>query len=214
MLLTSDWSEAATRLADGGKVLFTPPLSILDDSSPPLNEVPVFWNRLMNPKLEAMMGLLINPIHPALAQFPTERYCNWEWIDALRLPKDSAARFIRAINIEKAPAQLAPIVQAIDDWNRNYKLAVLFECKVGSGRLMVCASVIQNDLNSRPVALQLRRSLLSYMATDKFQPTVTLTTSQANALWPGLNKTSLASPIASPSLQALPGDIIENPRQK
>ena len=72
ILLTSDWKVAATRLAAGGKVLFNPPLSILDNTSPPLNDVPVFWNRLMNPKLEAMLGLLINPKHPALARFPTE----------------------------------------------------------------------------------------------------------------------------------------------
>jgi hypothetical protein len=206
VLITSDWKEAAARLAAGGKVLFNPPISILDNTSPPLNEVPVFWNRLMNPKLESMMGLLIDAKHPALAQFPTERYCDWQWIDALRLPQGSQARFIRAINIEKAPAQLQPIVQAIDDWNRNYKLAVIFECKVGNGRLLVCAPDIQSNLNSRPVVRQLRRSLLEYMATNKFQPLTTLSASQANALWPG---PAPAPTISKP--QALPDDIIERP---
>jgi beta-galactosidase len=208
--VTTDWSAAALRLSGGGKVLFTPPLSSLDDTSPPLNDVPVFWNRLMNPKLEAMMGLWIDSKHPALEQFPTETYCDWEWIDAIRLPRTATgARFIRAINIEKAPAQLQPIVQAIDDWSRNYKLAVIFECKVGSGRLMVCAPDIQNDLNSRPVARQLRSSLLAYMATDRFQPVVTLDYAQASALWPRLAKTISAPAVPAP--QALPGDIIENP---
>jgi beta-galactosidase len=221
VLVTTDWNAAAGQLAAGGKVLFTPPLSSLDDTSPPLNEVPVFWNRLMNPKLEAMMGLLIDPKHPALARFPTETYCNWEWIDAIRLPgttsetesgrrpgKATPARFIRAINIERAPAQVQPIVQAIDDWNRCYKLAVVFECKVGSGRLIVCAPDIQTDLDSRPVARQLRRSLLDYMATDRFQPAVALSPAQASALWPGRGSTSPSSPAAP---QALPGDIIEKP---
>ena len=120
-------------------------------------------------------------------------------------------RFIRAINIESAPQQLQPIVQAIDDWNRNYKLAVLFECKVGNGRLMVCAPDIQNDLESQPVARQLRRSLQDYMATDRFQPAATLSVSQANALWPNLNKTDASPAPKSPAPQALPGDIIENP---
>jgi beta-galactosidase len=198
--VTSDWNVATLRLAAGGKVLFTPPVSSLNDASPPLNNVPVFWNRLMNPKLEAMMGLLIDPKHPALAQFPTETYCDWEWIEAIRLPRGG---FIRAVNIEKAPAEMQPIVQAIDDWNRNYKLAVIFECNVGSGRLMVCAPDIQSD---RPVARQLRRSLLAYMATDRFQPAVTLTDTRASALWPGPGKINPA-----PSPQALPGDIIENP---
>jgi beta-galactosidase len=172
----------------------------------------------MNPKLEAMMGLLIDSKHPALAQFPSETYCNWEWIDAIRLPQAASIaddgkggarpRFIRAINIEKAPAQLKPIVQAIDDWNRNYKLAVVFECRVGNGRLMVCAPDIQTALDTRLVARQLRHSLLAYMATDRFQPAVTLSLAQANGLWPG----SSSGPLSSPVPQSLPGDIIENPK--
>ena len=165
-----------------------------------------------------MLGLLIDPQHPALAGFPTEEYCDWEWTDAIRLPRTAAgtiggrranqAGYIRAINIEKAPAELQPIVQAIDDWNRNYKLAVIFECKVGSGKLLVCAPDIQNDLDSRPVARQLRHSLLDYMTTEHFQPAVTLSSAQANALWPGLDR---SYPSATPAPQALPGDIIENP---
>jgi hypothetical protein len=44
------------------------------------------------------------------------------------------------------------------------------------------------------------------MATDRFQPTVTLSSAQAGALWPGNTR-----PSAKPAPQALPGDIIENP---
>ncbi len=209
VLVTADWNAASARLAEGGKVLFTPPVSTLDDTSPPLNEVPVFWNRLMNPKLEAMLGLRIDAPHPALARFPTERYCDWQWIDAIRLPAAAlGSRYIRAVNIEKAPAPIEPIVQAIDDWSRNYRLAVVFECAVGSGRLMVCAPDVQNDLDARPVARQLRRSLLDYMATDCFQPKVTLTADQAKALWP---VAGAAGPSPAPAPQALPGDILENP---
>ncbi len=218
ILATTDWDAAAARLAAGGKVLFTPPPSLLDDTSPPLNEVPVFWNRLMNPKLEAMLGLWVDAKHPALSQFPTGTYCDWEWIDAIRLPAAAAsagkkpdpkapvpARFIRAINIERAPSSLAPIVQAIDDWSRNYKLAVIFECRVGKGRLLVCAPDIQNDLQSRPVARQLRRSLLSYMASDRFRPAAALSAARAQELWPG----APAKPSSAPAPQALPGDILE-----
>ncbi len=37
----------------------------------------------------------------------------------------------------RLPRGLQPIVQPIDDWNRNLKLAMLFECSVGAGKLMV-----------------------------------------------------------------------------
>ncbi len=199
VLVTSTWVDAQAALARGGKVLFTPLASALDDTSPPLDNVPVFWNRLMNPKLGAMLGLWCDAQHPALAGFPTEGFCDLQWADIVHN--------MRAINIEKAPKALRPIVSAIDDWNRNYKLAVLFECTVGDGRLLVCAPDVQSNLNSRTVARQLRRSLLDYMETDQFRPAVSLTPDQAAALWPG--RTSTTAPATHP--QANPGDINEGP---
>jgi hypothetical protein len=197
ILITSNWKDAETSLAAGGKVLFTPPASSLDNTSPPLNNVPIFWNRLMNPKLEAMLGLWCNVNHPALSEFPTEAYCDWQWTDIVR--------GMRAINIEKAPPKLQPIVQAIDDWNRNYKLSVICECTVGPGSLVICAPDVQNDLEHRTVARQLRRSLLDYMASSRFAPKVALTPDQASALWPGPRPTS--APATQPA--AMPGDINE-----
>ncbi len=179
VLLTSDWKDALSRLAEGGKVLFTPPASSLDDTSPPLNNVPVFWNRLMNPKLEAMLGLWCDVKHPALAEFPTQANCDWQWADLVR--------GVRSVNLDKSPRDLQPIVQAIDDWNRNYRLGVVFEAKVGDGRLVVSAIDLTKNLDSSPAARQLRKSLLDYMASDAFQPKVALTIEQATALWPGLN---------------------------
>ncbi|TAK92998.1 MAG: hypothetical protein EPO07_18755, partial [Verrucomicrobia bacterium] len=49
VLVTSSWSEAEKKLASDGKVLFLPRNADLDWSSPPLDNVPVFWNRLMSP---------------------------------------------------------------------------------------------------------------------------------------------------------------------
>jgi beta-galactosidase len=197
VLATSNWTDAKAALASGGKVLFTPAANSLDDTSPPLDNVPVFWNRLMNPKLGAMLGLWCDTTHPALAGFPTEGFCDLQWGDIVRN--------MRAVNIEKAPSELRPIVSAIDDWNRNYKLGVLFECRVGAGRLLVCAPDVQTNLDTRTVARQLRRSLLDYMETDKFQPPVALTVAQADALWPGPSgfKATTTRP------QANPGDINE-----
>jgi hypothetical protein len=198
--VTRDWKEATAKLASGGKVLFVPTANLVDNTSPPLDSVPVFWNRLMNPKLSAMMGLLIDPKHPALAEFPSQTWCDWEWTELVRN--------VRAINVEKAPKELQPIVQAIDDWNRNYKLGVIFEATVGKGRLMVSAIDVQNESDNRLGALQLRRSLLAYMGSDKFQPQVAMTPEQADALWPGPSATG---PTSAPAPQALPGDIVDLP---
>ena len=77
---------------------------------------------------------------------------------------------------------LRPIVQVIDDWNTNRKLALIFECRVGSGKLLVCTADLGNDLEKRPAARQLRESLLSYMAGANFDPKVLVSVSQLQGL--------------------------------
>ena len=203
VLVTDDWPQAQQALKTGGRVLFTPPAKSLDDTSPPLSNTPVFWNRSMNPKLDAMLGLWCDVDHPALAGFPTEAHCDWQWTDIVR--------GMRAINVEQAPPQLRPIVSAIDDWNRNNKLAVLFECKVdGGGRLLVCAADVQSNLDHRTVARQLRRSLLDYMSSERFQPSVAMSIDQLSRLWPGRDRNAATAPTAT-APAAQPGDIIEGP---
>ena len=166
VLITSSWSEAAKRLAAGGKVLLLPLNADLDWSSPPLARQPIFWNALMGPTWSRMLGLWCDTKHPALAEFPTAANCDWQWTELLR---DT-----RAVNLEHLPKNLQPIVSAIDDWNRNYKLSLIFEARVGSGRLLVCSADL--DANPSPVAQQLRKSLLDYMNSQKFQPPTRIST--------------------------------------
>jgi beta-galactosidase len=85
---------------------------------------------------------------------------------------------VRSVNLSAAPRELKPIVWAIDDWNRNWKLGVIFECNVGPGRLLVSAINLDGERGGSELQ-QLRRSLLDYMAGDKFKPAATLTPEQA-----------------------------------
>jgi len=162
VLVTHSWSEAEQRLNAGGNVLYMPRKADLDWTSPPLADVPVFWNRLMNPGWGRMLGLWIDNKHPALAQFPTAQHMDWQWTELVA----SA----RAMNLDRLPRGLQPIVQPIDDWNRNYKLGSLFEARVGKGKLMVSTMDLENRLEERPVARQMRASVLAYMAGASFQP--------------------------------------------
>ncbi|MGA2052735.1 MAG: sugar-binding domain-containing protein, partial [Opitutales bacterium] len=178
VLMTPSWDQAAAYLAQGGKVLFIPTQTDLTASgrNPPLDNVPVFWNRPMNPKLSAMLGLWIDAKSPALAEFPTEAYCNWQWTQLVR--------GVPAINLDSLPQELKPTVYAIDDWNRNWKLGVIFECKVGPGRLLVCPIDFQYGAASQnPVGQQLRRSLLDYMGSEQFQPAVAVSPDDIGVLW-------------------------------
>ncbi len=181
--MTHNWVDAEQRLTAGGKVLFMPSETDLDPAKcPPMRNVPIFWNIQMTvrppqnprPRFDAMLGLLCETNHPALAEFPTDKNCDWQWTPLVN--------GVRSVNLSGAPRSLRPIVWAIDDWNRNWRLGVIFECKVGPGRLLVSAINLDGD-HGGPGLKQLRRSLLDYAGSDKFQPNASLTSEQADNLW-------------------------------
>ena len=203
VLMTGDWREAEARLASGGRVLFMPGAADLDPArSPPLKRVPVFWNiqmtvrppRIPQPRFDAMLGLLCDPQHPALAGFPTDRNCDWQWTPLI----DN----VKSVNLSAMPRELRPIVAAIDDWNRNWRLGVIFECNVGRGRLLVSAINLAGATASAG-AQQLRRSLLDYTAGGQFLPAAALTPAQVRTLW----RAVAPLPAVAPGPRALDPDL-------
>lgn len=163
VLITREFDKAALdQLESGGKVLFLPPAySIAGDTYGSFEAI--FWNRLWFPTQQThTLGVLCDPSDAALQAFPTDSYCNWQWWDLCRRSKPMI--------MDELPSDIRPIVQVIDDWNSCRKLGMVFEAKVGEGKLLVCSADLRNDLDSRPVARQLRYSLLKYMASDQFAP--------------------------------------------
>jgi hypothetical protein len=90
---------------------------------------------------------------------------------------------VRAVNLDRLPDMLEPVVWAIDDWNRNYKLGVLFEAAVGDGRLLVSAFDVTSPTIANPVLRQLRYALLKYARSDCFHPKVHITPEQMRGLF-------------------------------
>jgi hypothetical protein len=75
----------------------------------------------------------------------------------------------RALILDGMPARYRPVVQVIDNYERAHKLGVLFEVRVGSGRLLV-SSIDLAGQQDKPEARQLMHSLLRYMNSDRFEP--------------------------------------------
>ncbi len=179
IFITRSWDEAEKKLAEGGRVLFIPNSTDLYWTSPPLDIVPVFWNRQMSPAWGRTLGLLVDLKRDSksysLGSFPTDSYFNWNWA--------SIISNVRAVNLDRLPSALEPVVWAIDDWNRNYKLGVIFECAVGNGKLLVSAIDVSKENHVNPVARQLRYSLLDYMSTDCFQPNVPVSAEEMRTLF-------------------------------
>jgi hypothetical protein len=172
-----------------------------------MKRTPVFWNIQMTvrppqnrtPRFDAMLGLLCDAQHPALAGFPTERNCDWQWTPLV----DN----VRSVNLTDSPRELRPIVAAIDDWNRNWRLGVIFECRVGPGRLLVSAVPLDGSLSGTQA---LRRSLVDYAASEKFRPAASLTPEQVRKLWQAPD----AKPAAAPAQRALDPDLDDGTRKQ
>ena len=131
----------------------------------------IFWNTAWTRGQKPhTLGILCDPEHPALAQFPTEYHSNWQWWDAMS--------HCDAINLNAFPVTLKPVVRIIDDWVTNRRLAMLVEAKVGKGKILISGVDLANDLDSRYEAAQLRTSLLNYLNSDAFNPSVELSAKQ------------------------------------
>ena len=87
--------------------------------------------------------------------------------------------------LDELPKELRPTVQVIDDWVTGRKLGLMFEARMGAGKLLVCSIDLNKDKEHNPVARQMLHSLQDYMAGPKFKPTVALTPAEVQKLFAG-----------------------------
>ncbi len=126
----------------------------------------IFWNTAWTVgQPPHTLGLLCNPKSPVLELFPTSWHSDYQWWDAM---SHSSAIVYRNV----APGA-SPLLRVIDDWFTNRPLTLLFEVKVGRGRLLVSGIDFWNDMENRPAGRQLLRSILHYMKSPSFHPRTT-----------------------------------------
>jgi hypothetical protein len=77
-----------------------------------------------------------------------------------------------AISLENLPDDIVPITRVIDDWVSNRRLALIFEIKVGKGKLLISGIDLLDNANNRLEAKQLLYSLKKYMTCDSFDRSV------------------------------------------
>jgi hypothetical protein len=120
------------------------------------------------------LGILTDPEHPVFKDFPTDFHTNWQWFSIVK----ASNSFI----LDNTPSDYRPIVQVIDNLERNYKLGLLFEFRVGEGKLLVCTSDLLKIID-KPEATQLYQSLLNYVESKNFQPAYSLSTEELPELF-------------------------------
>lgn len=160
-------AKALKVLSKGGTVLLTAAGKVRYGNDVRHNFLPVFWNTSwfkMRPPHTT--GAYIQKEHPVFRYFPTDDWQNLNWWELTNRAQ--------VMNLAEFPADYQPVVQPIDTWHVSRKLGMLVEARVLNGRLLMTTLDIIRQLDSRPVARQLRYSILRYMQSPDFQPTATL----------------------------------------
>ena len=82
------------------------------------------------------LGILTNPEHPIFKGFPTEMHTNWQWFPMI---KESHPAILDNLGKE-----YRPIVQVIDNIERNHKLGLIFEFQIGNRNQIVRTCIRKN----------------------------------------------------------------------
>ena len=187
--VTDDLDAHLKYLTEGGKVLWFPSKDKHKDQTVGGLFQTDYWNYRMfrticenldRPVSPGTLGILTDPGHPALADFPTEIHTNWQWFPII---KQSYPMIL-----DRLSDDYRPIVQVIDNVERNHKLGLLFEFKVGNGKLLVCMSDLK-AVQDKPEARQFYRSILEYMESSAFAPSYSLSAKDLQDLFTAKVKT-------------------------
>ncbi|MCH5235649.1 MAG: hypothetical protein J1E16_10170 [Muribaculaceae bacterium] len=176
--VTDNLTEALILLDQGAKVILCPDSVTVSKAS--LNPLftPDFWNYRMYRSIcdemnltpsPGTLGLFINTEHPALAKFPTESHTDWQWYPIIANS--------RPLIYDRLPKDFDPIIEVIDNVERNFRLSLLLECNVGKGKLLIL-SADMNQAAKYPEGKWLLQSIKEYAASKDFKPAFTLSPEQ------------------------------------
>ena len=127
-------------------------------------------NRHVSP---GTLGILTDPEHPLFASFPTEMHTNWQWFPVIKVS--------HPFKLDNTAADYRPIVQVIDNIERNHKLGLVFEFAVGKGKLLVVMSDLEKAAEY-PEGEQFYLSVLRYMTSQHFAPKTAITVADFHSL--------------------------------
>lgn len=185
VIIAKDLNEKVVKVLEhGGKVLWMPTASshfvaaddtlLQADNATPYTVGGLFqtdyWNYRMfkticeNNKKKVSpgtLGILTNPEHPIFKGFPTEMHTNWQWFPVI---KES-----HPLVLDNFAKDYRPVVQVIDNIERNHKLGLVMEWKVGAGKLLVCMSDLEKAAKY-PEGKAFYQSVIDYMRSADFNP--------------------------------------------
>ncbi len=174
------FAEAEPHLRNGERVLLLPDTvrkSVRGFYSPDFWNYPMFRSISESMGREVpvgTMGLCIDETHPVARALFSECYSTPQWYEPVT-HADCAV-------LDAAPAGYRPIVQMIDNVERNHRLGLIFEANVCGGSLLVC-TVRLHEAPEDPAMNCLHRALLEYAASADFSPETVLSAEMLRELF-------------------------------
>ena len=163
VILTDCDAAALLSLLDAGK-------SVVLLSSGPFAAVEVSYQLAIAGRTSGHLATVIAD-HPLLDDLPHDGYCGRQFEHMLN------GSHAAVLDLTDRPHR--PIIDIASSYKNARREAMLFEYRVGNGKLLVCTLHLgEND----PAARWLRSQILSYAASDRFAPAESLTSAQLAAL--------------------------------
>ena len=134
-----------------------------------------YWNYRMfktisennkKPVSPGTLGIFTDPKHPIFKGFPTEMHTNWQWFPIIKAS--------HPMILDNTGKDYLPIVQVIDNIERNHKLGLIFEFAIGKGKLLVSMADLEKAA-SYPEGRAFYKSVLEYMTSKDFSPSTHIT---------------------------------------
>lgn len=185
MNICRDLNAALQALERGETVILQADSTLIGGQSVGGLFTPDYWNYAMfksisennkKPVSPGTLGLLMDEHHPAFAAFPTEGRSDWQWWPI--------ARFSRPLILDPLHAGYRPLVQVIDNVERNHRLGILMEWRVGQGKLLLTTTDL-DTASQWPEVRAYRNALVEYARSAQFEPKSPITPAQLTGLLTG-----------------------------
>ena len=174
-VMMADTLDAAVlkALEKGRTVLLAPSFPSIEKQSIGGLFTPDYWNYAMfktisenngKPVSPGSLGMLMDKLSPLFDDFPTEGYTDWQWW--------CVAKHSRPLILNSLPKDYRPIIQTVDNVERNHKLGILMEFKCGKGKLLICTTDLES-ISDFVEGRAYRNAVMKYAQT--FNPTTEIT---------------------------------------
>ncbi len=183
VLLVDTLSDATLRqLKNGATVLLAPKHQSIEKQSVGGMFTPDYWNYAMfktisennnRPVSPGTLGMLMNPKHPLFKHFPTEGRSDWQWW--------TIALNSRPLILNSLSKDYRPVIQTVDNVERNHKLGILMEFAVGKGKLLITTTDL-NAICEHYEGCAFANALVRYAASDDCKPATAITMEELNTL--------------------------------